>query len=241
MLGYDKITPRGILPYALIIRPLITAFHFMIPNSLKNKFTFSINLSALALLGALLIGPNAQAKHLLIFGDSLSAAYGMELDQGWAHLLSNSLAKEHTVTNASISGETSGGGLARFELTINEFKPDLILLELGANDGLQGLSINALRDNLSKMIEIGRNSGAQVIIAGISLPASYGPRYIDMFRATFKNLASKYELPFIDFYREEFFTQPGYIQADGLHPTVITQTLIRDLVLEFLNNHKLLD
>lgn len=183
----------------------------------------------------------AQAKHLLIFGDSLSAAYGMDLEQGWAHLLSESLANEHTISNASISGETSGGGLARFKLTIDDFEPDLILLELGANDGLQGLSLAGLRNNLSAMIEIGEASGAQVIIAGISLPPSYGARYIDMFRSTFTDLANKYDLPFIDFYREEFFTQPGYIQADGLHPTAVTQPLIRDLILDFLRNNKLLD
>lgn len=214
----------------------------MIPNRLKNKFTFSIYLPILVFLSTFfIVAPTAHAKHLLIFGDSLSAAYGMELEQGWAHLLGDSLAKKHMVTNASISGETSSGGLARFKLTVNEFQPDLILLELGANDGLQGLSIKAMHDNLTEMIEIGKNSGAQVIIAGISLPASYGPRYIDMFRATFTDLADTHELPFIDFYREDFFTEPGYIQADGLHPTIITQALIRDMILEFLTNNKLLD
>ena len=213
----------------------------MIPISLKDKFTFSKNLTALVLLFALFTAPTIHAKHLLIFGDSLSAAYGMELEQGWAHLLSQSLEEKHRVTNASISGETSGGGLARFQLTVDEFKPDLILLELGANDGLQGLSIKALHDNLSTMIEIGQRSGSQVIIAGISLPPSYGPRYIDIFRSTFTELASQYDLPFIDFYREEFFTEPGYIQADGLHPTATTQPIIRDIILSFLSDNNLLE
>ena len=213
----------------------------MIPNRLKSKFTFSNNLAVLALLVSLLVAPHAHAKHILVFGDSLSAAYGMELKQGWAHLLEESLGDEHTVTNASISGETSGGGRARFRLTLEEFQPDLVLLELGANDGLQGLSLTGLHENLSAMIEMSKDSGAEVVLAGISLPPNYGPRHIDKFRSIFVDLSKNYNLPFIDFYREEFFTEPGYIQADGLHPTAVTQPIIRDIILDFLNENNLLD
>jgi len=122
-----------------------------------------------------------------------------------AHLLSESLDTKHTVSNASISGETTSGGRARFELSLKEFNPDVVLLELGANDGLQGLSLDHMRDNLAAMIELSKKSGAEVALAGIS------------------------------------FVQPGFIQADGLHPTPITQPLIRDLVLEFLNQSNLLN
>ena len=208
----------------------------MIPNHLKNKFIFTLfSLLFLATTAT------AHAKHLVIFGDSLSAAYGMELDQGWAHLLAESIKEQHQVTNASISGETSGGGLARLPLTLSELKPDIILIELGANDGLQGLSISAMRDNLEQIILLVKQQNIKIALAGISLPASYGPRYIDQFRATFKELSQKYELPFIDFYREEFFLEPDFIQQDGLHPTAKTQPMVKDIILEFLNDNKLLD
>lgn len=187
------------------------------------------------------ISSTSQAKNIVIFGDSLSAAYGMDLDKGWAHLLSESLKGQHTIQNASISGETSGGAVARMPITLAELRPDLILIEIGANDGLQGLPIKNMRANLEKIIELNHSAGTQVALVGISLPPSYGPRYIDQFRSTYKDLASKYKLPFIDFYREEFVAKEGNIQADGLHPTEKTQATIRDWVLDFLNNEKLLD
>jgi acyl-CoA thioesterase-1 len=208
----------------------------MIPNRLKDKFTFAL----FSLL--LLIAPaSAQAKHLVIFGDSLSAAYGMQLEQGWAHLLADSIKETYKVTNASISGETSGGGLARLPLTLAELKPDVILIELGANDGLQGMSISAMRENLEQIIALVKQQNIKIALAGISLPASYGPRYIDQFRATFKELSEKHDLPFIDFYRQEFFLQPDFIQADGLHPTAKTQPIVKDIILDFLIDSKLLD
>lgn len=208
----------------------------MIPNRLKNKFIFTLfSLLFLATTAT------AHAKHLVIFGDSLSAAYGMDLDQGWAHLLAESIKEQHQVTNASISGETSGGGLARLPLTLSELKPDVILVELGANDGLQGLSISAMRDNLEQIISLVKQQNIEIALAGISLPPSYGQRYIDRFRATFKELSQEYELPFIDFYREEFYLEPDFIQQDGLHPTAKTQPIVKDIILDFLNDNKLLD
>ncbi len=208
----------------------------MIPNQLKDKFTF-----VLFSLLFLIISPIAQAKHLLIFGDSLSAAYGMELEQGWAHLLAEAVKDKNKVSNASISGETSAGGSARLPFTLEQLKPDVILIELGANDGLQGLPISTMRENLENMILLSKENNTQVALAGISLPASYGPRYIDKFRATFKELSEQHNVPFIDFYREEFFSQPDYIQDDGLHPTAKTQPLVKEIILKFLNDNKLLD
>ncbi|MEM7358131.1 MAG: arylesterase [Pseudomonadota bacterium] len=193
--------------------------------------------------GLLLICANAwandaKAKHLLVFGDSLSAAYGMDWELGWAQLLDQHWQNAegevvHRVSNASISGETSVGGLDRLPLTLEELNPDVVLLELGANDGLRGYPISRIRENLLKMVDLVEASGADVIIAGISLPPSYGPRYIDQFRAMFRDVAESRELPFIDFFREDFIGKPGYIQADGLHPTEITQPIIRDALLSF--------
>ena len=208
----------------------------MIPNQLKDKVTLAI-----FSLFFLISSTSAQAKHLVIFGDSLSAAYGMELEQGWAHLLAESIKGKHKVTNASISGETTSGGRARLPITLAELAPDLILIELGANDGLQGMSISAMRNNLDEMISIAKQTDTKIAIAGISLPASYGPRYIDQFRATFKDLSQEHGLPYIDFFREEFFLDPEAIQEDGLHPTAKTQPLVKDIILEFFNDNQLLD
>jgi len=211
----------------------------MIHNRLKEKFTFCLCLWLIACFSVPAIA-NESKPHLLIFGDSLSAAYGMDLEQGWAHLLALELNNTVRVTNASMSGETSGGGLARLPITLDELKPDLVMLELGANDGLQGLSISAMRGNLEEMINLMRSKGVDIALVGISLPASYGPRYIDKFRATYTELAEKYQLPFIDFYREEFFLEPDFIQQDGLHPTAKTQGLVKDIVVDFLNTNKLI-
>ena len=203
---------------------------------MKNKVISLILLCILSGFNATLL-----AKNIVVFGDSLSAAYGMDLEKGWVSLLSESLKGQHTVHNASISGETSAGGLARMPLTIAELKPDLILLEIGANDGLQGLSIKNMRANLERMIQLSLAAQVQVAIIGISLPASYGPRYIDEFRSTYVKLAEQYKLPFVDFYREEFVAQEGNIQEDGLHPTEKTQPIIKDWVVEFLSKEELLD
>lgn len=207
----------------------------MIPNRSHFKFT----LTALLVL-CLSFSQTTFAKKILIYGDSLSAAYGMDIEQGWAHLLSQSLGAEYQLTNASISGDTSAQGLARLPITLDEFKPELVILELGANDGLQGLPISRMRENLEKMISLIRQSGASMVLIGISLPPSYGPRYIDQFRATYTDLAKQYHVPFMDFYREEFFQKEDYIQEDGLHPTEVTQPIVRDLLLEFLTKEKLL-
>lgn len=189
------------------------------------------------------------SKHILVFGDSLSAAYGIEQEQGWVHLLSESLNEQAStqqnkpiiqVTNASISGETTTGGLARLELTLKEVKPDLVLLTLGANDGLQGHPLDKIERNLNSMLDIIKSNNIQAVVFGISIPATYGPRYIDKFRNIFPTVAKQQELPFFDLYQEDFFIKPGYMQNDGLHPTAIAQPTIRDLVLNFLKQQKLL-
>ncbi|MFT5135607.1 MAG: acyl-CoA thioesterase-1 [Arenicella sp.] len=188
---------------------------------------------ALSVFGSL----NANAKHLLVFGDSLSAAYGMEWEQGWAQLIDQqwqSQASEHQISNASISGETTAGGLARLPLTLEELKPDVVLIELGANDGLRGYPISKIMQNLTQMVELGQASGAVVLIGGISLPPSYGARYIDQFRQVFRDVAENKDIAYIDFFIQGFLSKPGYIQSDGLHPTEITQPLIKDSILEFL-------
>lgn len=183
----------------------------------------------------------ASAGHVLVYGDSLSAAYGLNLEQGWAALLAERMGTQHSISNASVSGETSAGGLARLPVVLEELDPDLVILELGANDGLRGYPVAMLAENLRKMIALSRAAGARVMLVGISLPPSYGPRYIDQFESTFKTVANELNVPLFNFVLEEFFTEPGYIQEDGLHPTAKAQPLIADLMHAFLETEKLIE
>lgn len=208
----------------------------MIQNQFLTLFT---KLALLLML--LLASAQTQAKHILIYGDSLSAGYGLEPEQNWVYLLSQSLENDQTISNASISGETSGGGLARLNITLEELKPDVVMIALGANDGLRGYSNQQLKKNLSKMVTLVKNTGAQAIMAGVTIPPSFGPRYIDEFRAVFPAVAEEQQIPYIDFFQEEFFTIPGYLQADGLHPTAMTQAMIRDRIKAFFETHNLLE
>ena len=177
----------------------------------------------------------------MIYGDSLSAAYGMDENKGWVNLLAEQTKSILQVSNASISGETSAGGLARLPLSLDELSPDLVILELGANDGLRGYSPKLLKKNLDEMIQIIKASKADLVLASISLPPTYGPRYIDSFRNVFAELATQHKIPLLDLYQPSFLETPGYIQEDGLHPTEVTQPIIRDLVIDFLKKHDLLE
>ena len=145
------------------------------------------------------------------------------------------------MTNASISGETTDGGLGRLPRTLGELKPDVVMLELGANDGLRGHPLSRIRGNLEKMVELIKQSGAEAIVVGISLPPSHGPRYIDHFRSIFRDVALEQDVPYIDFYREDYFSMPGYIQQDGMHPTELPQPLIVDSLLSFFADNRLFD
>ncbi len=180
------------------------------------------------------------SKHILIFGDSLSAAYGMDLDKGWVQLLANDLP-DYQFTNASISGETTIGGLERLPLTLEQVKPDIVFIELGANDGLNGFPSVGIKNNLIEMIDLVENTGAQVLLAGMSLPPNHGPRYIKQFELIFEEVAEERQLPMIKFYRSDFFETPGLIQQDGLHPTESAQPLIRDYMLQFIKQTEVLN
>ena len=195
----------------------------------------------LSLLITTAISHSAMAKRILVYGDSLSAGYGINPEVGWVALLAEHLGDQHEVLNGSISGETSAGGLARLPLTLEQLQPELVLLELGANDGLRGLPVSRLEANLNAMVTQLSKAGVETVIVGISVPPSYGPRYVDQFRAVFPKVAENNDLPFIDLYLEEFFLEPGFIQQDGLHPTEQAQPIVADLLLDFLQTQELLD
>ncbi len=168
---------------------------------------------------------------VLIFGDSLRAGYGIDVDQSWAALLQarlDSLGYEHRVVNASISGETTEGGLARISGALERFQPALVILELGGNDGLRGFPPERLRGNLAKIIERSKSSGAAVVLLGIRIPSNYGPRYTQAFEATFRDVALEQDIPWIEFFMEGVALNEALMQDDGIHPNAEAQPLLLD-------------
>lgn len=166
---------------------------------------------------------------ILIYGDSLSAAYGIPQQQGWAALLKKKLAQEkftYEVINASISGETTDSGLTRLASTIKQVKPRIIILELGANDGLRGLPINNMRDNLSAMIQLCKKSGIKVLLLGMKIPPNYGVKYTEAFSQTYTQLGKQHKVALVPFMLENVAARPDLIQADGLHPNALGQPII---------------
>ena len=159
---------------------------------------------------------------ILVLGDSLSAAHNIAVDQGWVHLLDvrlKDMRPTWRVVNASISGETSLTGRNRLPDLLKQYRPCVVVLELGANDGLQGLSIRHMQDNLEAMIRASQAAGARVLLLGIELPVNYGPRYRNALRKVYADLAAKYHTGLVPFLLEGVALDPDLMQADGLHPT----------------------
>jgi acyl-CoA thioesterase-1 len=169
----------------------------------------------------------------LVFGDSLSAGYGLKPGQSWPDLLQHRLTDKgygDVVVNASISGETSSGGIARLPRALQQHKPDIVILELGANDGLRGLPLSTIRGNLHSLIAIARATRAKVLLVGIQLPPNYGPVYTRQFRDLFAQLASEQRTPLVPFLLEGVALNDSLMQADGLHPNAAGQPLILETV-----------
>ena len=173
----------------------------------------------------------ASIPTVLVFGDSLSAGYGMDVDQSWTTLLQNrlrSLGYEHRVINASISGETTEGGKTRITAALENFSPELVILELGGNDGLRGFPPQVMKDNLATMIDSARGSGASVVLLGIRIPTNYGPRYTRAFEGVFRELAQEKDVPWIEFFMEGVALNEELMQDDGIHPNVEAQPVLLD-------------
>ncbi|WP_422822714.1 arylesterase [Vreelandella piezotolerans] len=167
---------------------------------------------------------------LLVMGDSLSAAYGIEQEQGWVSLLAERLEGDAQVVNASISGETTSGGAQRFADIIGQRQPDIVLLELGGNDGLRGLPPAQMRANLATIIEQSQQAGAEVLLLGIDIPPNYGQAYRDAFTGVYHSLAQEYELSLVPFLLEDIALNQQLMQSDGIHPTADAQPIILDNV-----------
>jgi len=168
---------------------------------------------------------------VIVFGDSLSAGFGIDVDQSWTALLQSRLEKlgyEHRVVNASISGETTEGGAARIESTLSNFSPDLIILELGGNDGLRGFPPERIKDNLMTIIEQSKASGADIVLLGIRIPTNYGPRYTAAFEAVYRQVAEDLDVKWIEFFMEGVALNDELLQADRIHPNAEAQPILLD-------------
>ncbi|MBZ0329378.1 arylesterase [Halomonas sp. ANAO-440] len=203
-----------------------------ISDHLSRRWRHCLGVCLLGLM-ALAASPAALAAGtptLLVMGDSLSAAYGIEQDEGWVSLLEARLDGKAEVVNASISGETSSGGASRLPDLLGQHEPHIVLLGLGGNDGLRGLPPNQLEANLAAMIEASRQAGAEVLLLGIDIPPNYGQSYRDAFTGVFFQLAESYELALLPFLLEGVALEEGMMQSDGIHPTNTAQPIILDNV-----------
>lgn len=174
---------------------------------------------------------SADAPNVLIFGDSLSAGYGIEVDQSWASLLQARLKEqgyEHRVINASISGETTEGGATRIDSALEAFSPTLVILELGANDGLRGFPASRMKANLEKIVTRAKATGAAVVLLGIRIPSNYGPRYSAEFEDVFRQVSADFDVKWIEFFMEGIALNDALLQQDRIHPNAEAQPILLD-------------
>jgi acyl-CoA thioesterase-1 len=187
----------------------------------------------LALAAAALPARSAEPPVILVLGDSLSAGYGLAPGQGWVSLLQQRLKKEgygHRVVNASVSGETTDGGLARIDRALATHDPGIVILELGGNDGLRGLPVSRVEANLGKLVTKSRAAGAEVLLLTVSMPTNYGPQYTSSYRKIYDGLRSRYEIGVGALMSNDMALDLDYFQPDGIHPNADAQPLLLDNV-----------
>ncbi len=176
---------------------------------------------------------SVSAKTLLVLGDSLSAAYNMQQQQGWVALMAERIKQRYpgvAVINASISGETTSGGLTRLPALIDRHQPDYIVLELAANDGLRGTPLKIIKQNIQQLISLAKQAEAKVTLVGVRLPSNYGPRYTEKFFNIFEQLAEREQVYRVPFLMQDVALHPELMQADRLHPNAAAQTIILENV-----------
>lgn len=201
------------------------ALLFDIKSFFLNSLARIVGGLIIILLGSL----NASAATILILGDSLSASYGVEEQAGWVNLLRQKMP-QNNIINGSVSGETTGGGLRRLPALLESHTPELVVIELGGNDGLRGFSPKQLKNNLTKMIELAKQSKAKVLLTQIMVPPNYGPRYTSMFNQTYVELAQAHAITLAPFFMTEIAIKPELMQRDGIHPNKQAQPLITELM-----------
>jgi acyl-CoA thioesterase-1 len=185
----------------------------------------------------LLMSATTEAKSIVVLGDSISASYGIDVEQGWVSLLQKKVRGVHgdyTIYNESISGDTSAGGLARIDRALATYKPEIVLIELGANDGLRGLSPAMTKSNLTAITQRSQKVGAKVLLLAMKIPPNYGKRFVDMSYAVYLELSEELKIPFVPFILEEVALKKDMMQADGLHPNAQAQPIIADKIAAYL-------
>ena len=193
----------------------------------------SITTLSVSLVHADVSTPSQASQAIVVLGDSISAGYGIQRDQGWVHLLDRALAQREDdwfAVNASISCETTGGGLARLDGVLEEHAPDIVIIELGGNDGLRGYPIDKIRENLTAMVDMVTASGATPIIVAMRIPPNYGPRYTRAFDGVFAEVAAAKDTRFVPFLLADVALADNLMQDDGIHPTAEAQPLLLDAV-----------
>ena len=180
------------------------------------------------------VSAKAETPVILVLGDSISAGYGLaHVEQGWVALLQTRLKEQeygYQVVNASVSGETTAGGLARLPRALTLHQPKIVILELGGNDGLRALPIAQMRANLVRMVELASAAGAKVLLLGMRMPPNYGPDFTEQFRMSFSDLARDNKLPLVPFLLNDIALFPNLMQADGIHPNELGQPKLLDNV-----------
>jgi acyl-CoA thioesterase-1 len=190
-----------------------------------TRFLFAVIVSLMSM--------TATAKSIVVLGDSISAGYGIEVSQGWVALLQKKLDEKgggYIVHNESISGDTTAGGLARIDRALSLHKPDIVIIELGANDGLRGLPPKLIKSNLAEIAQRAQKAGAKVLLLAMKIPPSYGKRYTDLFDNIYPQLAKELKIPYVPFIMEDVALEKDMMQADRVHPNHKGQPFIADKV-----------
>jgi acyl-CoA thioesterase-1 len=198
--------------------------------SIRSKTCLAL---CLALLSGAGVSRAAPESSILVMGDSLSAAYGIRVEQGWVALLAERLKSKgygQAVVNASSSGETTGGALARLPRALERHRPGVVVIELGGNDGLRGLAVADIRSNLDRLIGLSRQHGARVLLLGMRIPPNYGPQYTREFHAVFAELARTHDIPLVPFFLDDVALDDALMQEDGIHPNAAAQPRLLDKV-----------
>lgn len=180
---------------------------------------------------------SAKSKTILVLGDSISAEYGLTYGTGWAALLSKTLEKENIkgdVINASISGDTTNGGKNRLPELLDTYRPEIVIIELGGNDGLRGLSLSAMKSNLKTMVVAAQEVGAKVILTGMQIPGNYGPRYTAKFENIYREVSEETHATLVPALMKGMVKNDVYFQADGIHPTEAAQPIMHNNIWEYL-------
>ncbi|PVZ90369.1 arylesterase [Serratia sp. S1B] len=201
----------------------------------------AVYVSVLALIGTGILGTHtATAKTVMVYGDSISAGYGLNPEKGWVHLLQKRLEqqypKKHNVVNASVSGETTSGGLARLPLALKTHRPDVVVLELGGNDGLRGQPPQTLQQNLAKMIQLSQQAHAKVIVLGMKIPPNYGTAYSTAFEQSYRTVSQQYKVQLLPFFMQGIAGNNQLMQKDLVHPNAKAQSILLNNVYPLIQS-----